>query len=195
MQRLCSLQYRRDDDISWLLSDYHHFRVSMHSALDYLRISYPTLRPSWFSDASTAAFAVAVYLRIININGSITVFLLAAKSKVCPLLKLSASRDWDYPLHCFSLAWCISHSAIQLSSVTAERTPPFTWLSQSPSRWKTFVANRVSLCNYSFPKFRGVMFRHTPIPQIVHRGLALNFFRIHALWWSGPPWLYHSFES
>jgi len=63
--------------------------LNVHSALDYLRISYPTLRPSWFSDASTAAFAVAVYLRIININDSITLFLLAAKSKVAPLKTIS----------------------------------------------------------------------------------------------------------
>ena len=53
MQRLWSLQCRWDDDIlSQLFSCWfnYHQRLSQrnqHSALDYLRISYFTLRPSW----------------------------------------------------------------------------------------------------------------------------------------------------
>jgi len=45
-----------------------------------------------FSDASTTAFAVAVYLRTINKDGSITVSLLAVKSKVVPFKTISVPR-------------------------------------------------------------------------------------------------------
>lgn len=45
-----------------------------------------------FSDASTKAYAAAVYLRLVNFDGSVTVSLLAAKTRVAPLKTLSVPR-------------------------------------------------------------------------------------------------------
>jgi len=133
-----------------------------------------------FSDASTAAFTIAVYLSIINIDDSITIFFLAAKSKVAPLktirvprLELSAALFLARLMH-------FARSALQLLNLEyhcwTESTIIFAWLSQSPSRWKTFVANRIRLCNHSFPEFHGVMFRRTPIPRnVVSRFRSRSF--------------------
>lgn len=45
-----------------------------------------------FSDVSTKAYAAAVYLRAVHIDGSVTVSLLTAKAKVVPLKTLSVPR-------------------------------------------------------------------------------------------------------
>lgn len=45
-----------------------------------------------FSDASTKAYAATVYLRLIKIDGSVAVSLLAAKTKVAPFKTMSIPR-------------------------------------------------------------------------------------------------------
>ncbi|KYN41747.1 hypothetical protein ALC56_03890 [Trachymyrmex septentrionalis] len=70
------------------------------------------------------------------------------------------------------------------------------WLNQSPSRWKIFVSNRVSAVQSLLP---GVSWRHVPThtnpADCTSRGLVLDLFKTHALWWSSPPWLHHPPES
>jgi len=121
-----------------------------------------------------------------------------------PLLKLSASCDylaisWNYPLQCFSLAWCIScvqFFNFQSSSVTAGRTPPLHspgWINHFPNG-KSLLPIAFRLCNHSFLKFHSVMFRRTPISRTARLAISLPIFS-HAIWWSGPLWLHHPPES
>ncbi|XP_032689796.1 uncharacterized protein LOC116853053 [Odontomachus brunneus] len=106
LQRLWSLQCQWDDKIPSQLLDYwsdYHQRLPCLNAISIPRwttYGSHTLHCALhgFSDASTAAFAATVYLRIVNVDGSITVSLLADKSKVAPLKtiipRLELSAAW-----------------------------------------------------------------------------------------------------
>jgi len=86
--------------------------------------------------------------------------------------------------------------ALQLSNLEcycwSDSTIAFTWLNQSPSRWKTFVPNRVSAVQLLLP---GVSWCHVPTKtnpadgDCASHGLAPDMFEKHNLWWStSPPW-------
>jgi len=88
------------------------------------------------------------------------------------------------------------HSALQLPNLEChywtDSTITLACLRQSPSRWKTFVSNRVSTVQSSSLEFLGVMFRRTPIPRsrsryvqdtrfmVVRPSMATSFSRILA---------------
>jgi len=59
----------------------------------------------------------------------------------------------------------------------------FIWLKQSPFRWKTFVANRISAVQSLLP---GISWRHVPMQtnpvDCASRGLAPDMFEKHDLW-------------
>jgi len=141
-----------------------------------------------FSDASTAIFAAAVYLRTINI-GSIIVSLLAAKSKVARLKTISVPR---FELSAALLLVRLMHFAC--SALTSESRVSllgglhhYTRLAESITFPKENLANRVSAVQSLLP---GVSWRHVPtsIPRTTR--LAPDLFQTYALWWSGPPWLH-----
>jgi len=81
------------------------------------------------------------------------------------------------------------HSALQLPNLEChywtDSTITLACLRQSPSRWKTFVSNRVSTVQSSSLEFLGVMFRRTPIPRTAPHAVSLPICSRHALWWSG----------
>jgi hypothetical protein len=62
-----------------------------------------------------------------------------------------------------------------------------------PSRWKTFVANRVSYIQSSLPSLR---WRYVPSSDnpadVASRGTKPELLRDSPLWWQGPPWLSQS---
>ncbi|XP_018406264.1 PREDICTED: uncharacterized protein LOC108782481 [Cyphomyrmex costatus] len=109
MQQLWLLKRQWDEEIP---DDYFAQWQNYHDRLqnlDRLRI------PRWtangaatvsrvldgFSDASTKAYAAAVYLRLVSNDGSVTVTLLMAKAKVAPL-KTLAFRVLNYrPRYCW----------------------------------------------------------------------------------------------
>lgn len=108
-----------------------------------------------FSDASSRAFAAAVYLRINEGEGRFRVSLLTAKSKVAPVKTVSIPnlelcgavllvklvrhvRKLDFLQKLPVFAWSDSQIV-------------FTWLRKHPCHWKTFVANRVSFVQTELP--------------------------------------------
>lgn len=64
------------------------------------------------------------------------------------------------------------------------------WLSGEPSRWKTFVANRVVeiLDNISRNQWYHVLSNENPA-DIASRGLPVVELKACDLWWKGPSWL------
>ncbi|XP_029673836.1 uncharacterized protein LOC115241976 [Formica exsecta] len=148
-----------------------------------------------FADASTHAYAACVYIKIISSSGQITTTLLVGKSKVAPLKSLSIPRlelsaalllarlvefvrgsngYKDIPCHCWT-----------------DSTIVLAWLSQPPSRWKTFVANRVNDIQTRLPD---VEWRHVPTEDnpadCASRGVFGDEIINRELWWHGPPWLF-----
>lgn len=202
MQRLWSLKLDWDESLpSDCLEYWQEYYVKL-SCLE--NISVPrwthygsdTLQGSLhgFSDASTKAYAAAVYLRLVHVDGSVTVTLLTAKSRVAPLKTISIPRLELSAAHLLAKLMVFIKSTLQLHSVDChcwtDSTITLAWLSQSPSRWKTFIANRVSAIQTLLPD---VTWRHVPTKDnpadCASRGVAPDEMAEFRLWWSGPSWL------
>ncbi|XP_072754281.1 uncharacterized protein [Anoplolepis gracilipes] len=139
-----------------------------------------------FADASKQAFAVVVYLqRSKKTSGHIT--LLAEKTKVAPLKQVSQPRLelcaatllvrlavhlrttlrlQEAPLHCWSDSMVI-----------------LGWIRDHPTRWQTYVANRVSEIQTMAPN---AFWHHVPGTQnpvdCASRRLSQGELVDHALW-------------
>ena len=147
-----------------------------------------------FSDASTLAFAAVVYSRTIDTSGRINITLIAAKTRVAPVKQISIPRlelcgavllkrllskikdDLDYndvPI----FAW--TDSTIVLG-----------WLRGHPSKWKTFVANRVAEIHnkMNVNQWHHVSSEQNPA-DCASRGITPADLKEQELWWQGPSWL------
>ncbi|XP_058817910.1 uncharacterized protein LOC131681223 [Topomyia yanbarensis] len=102
----------------------------------------------FFCDASERAYGTCCYVRT-EAHGTVSVQLLVSKSKIAPLSTRHTIAK---------LELCAAHLSTQLyKKLTAmlklsatvhfwtDSTTVLQWLRGNPSRWKTFVANRVSL--------------------------------------------------
>ncbi|XP_029165899.1 uncharacterized protein LOC114936760 [Nylanderia fulva] len=69
-------------------------------------------------------------------------------------------------------------------------TIALAWLKQHPSKWQTYVANRVSEVQTTLPTIRWnhVSSKHNPA-DCASRGISASELVAHKLWWSGPSWL------
>ncbi|CAL8119444.1 unnamed protein product [Orchesella dallaii] len=146
-----------------------------------------------FSDASERAYGAVVYARNVNQNGKCSVFMLASKSRVAPLKQISLPRlelcgavlatelltsiRRAICLECEVFCWTDSMIVLQ-------------WLASHPRRWQTFVANRVSLIQVSYPfqNWNHVKGSENPA-DLISRGTTAVELCENQLWWNGPHWL------
>lgn len=146
-----------------------------------------------FCDASEEGYGACVYVRSTN-GEEIVSRLFVSKSKVTPLAtKHTIAR----------LELCAAHLLgkllVKLKRATEDPYETFCWtdsstviywLKSSPSRWKTFVANRVSQIQNATKEFewRHVPGIHNPA-DAVSRGRNPAEVVEDKLWWHGPDWL------
>ena len=147
-----------------------------------------------FSDASEAAYSSVVYVRAVYEDGSVSSTLVVAKTKVAPLKKVSITR--------LELCGAVLLTELLDAAGTAldipkknrhgwcDNTTAICWLKGCPSRWKTYVANRVSLASdHLAPEhWSYVPTLHNPA-DCASRGLSATDLINHPLWWHGPSWL------
>ena len=147
-----------------------------------------------FSDASEEAYAGVVYLRGEDSRGRVHVALVAAKSKVAPIRRLTIPRlelcGADL------LAQLLHHLKevfdVPLSDCYAwtDSTIVLNWLVGSCRRFKTYVGNRVSRIVELIPPDRWGHVNGTRNPaDCASRGVLPSELIVHDLWWSGPEWL------
>ncbi|XP_036143399.1 uncharacterized protein LOC118645797 [Monomorium pharaonis] len=146
-----------------------------------------------FADASTLAYAGAVYLKVTSATGQITISLLAGKSKIAPISSLTVPRlELSAALLLTRLTNFVQRSLpIEPVSVTCwtDSTIVLAWIRSHPSRWKVFVANRVHEIQSGLPDAE---WRHVPTLEnpadCASRGLCGDELLAHSLW-QGPSWL------
>ncbi|XP_012542631.1 uncharacterized protein LOC105840290 [Monomorium pharaonis] len=146
-----------------------------------------------FADASNNAYAAAVYIKIVSAK-RVTITLLVGKSKVAPVKPLSVLR-----LELSAALFLARLIDFVRGSVGYRELPYFcwtdstivlAWVTQHPSRWKTFVAHRVSdiQSRLSNAEWRHVLTEDNPA-DCAFRGIFGDEIVNHPLWWHGLAWL------
>lgn len=143
-----------------------------------------------FSDASQRAFVATAYVVIPGVKSA----LIMSKTKVAPIKTESLPR---LEL-CGSvlLVRLLKHllDGMMLKPVSVhcwtDSKVVLDWLTGHPSRWQTFVANRVSEVITTLP---GVQWRHVRSEDnpadCATRGFSPEQLQHSSLWWEGPEWI------
>ncbi|CAA9994195.1 unnamed protein product, partial [Nesidiocoris tenuis] len=157
--------------------------------------------PAWligFCDASMEAYGAVVYVRAGSLDRPAdSVRLLCAKSKVAPMNVLSIPRlELCAALLLAKLVVCVTGTyadRFSFASIYActDSTVTLQWLSAHPSRWKTFVCNRVTQIQECLD---AACWRHVPgdtnPADCLSRGLPASELANFPLWLEGPSWLH-----
>lgn len=191
-----------DTPLSKELSDKWKSFTSELSQLSELKISRPidiqnvrSISLIGFSDASNAAYAACVYLRVCDADGNVKTYLIRGKTKVAPLkihtinrLELCAALLLAKLVQ--SLEFLQRKLSIHQVYLFTDSFTVLSWLKTEPYRLKIYVSNRVSQIleltkpgqwyhvktdlNSADPASRGIM-----PSQLLH----------HGLWFKGPAFL------
>ncbi|XP_061519799.1 uncharacterized protein LOC133395115 [Anopheles gambiae] len=165
------------------------YRTNRYALLPDATVEFHT-----FTDASEAAYGACVYARCENAAGEVRISLLASKSRVAPLKRVTLPR---LELSAAVLGAHLHHrvkEAMQIvcaeSFFWSDSTVTLKWIASPPNSWKTFVANRVAeVQHYSHPR----QWRHVPgtsnPADLVSRGMSAAHFTQNQLWNNGPDWL------
>ncbi|XP_011859383.1 PREDICTED: uncharacterized protein LOC105556882 [Vollenhovia emeryi] len=172
LPRLKGLRVKR-----WLGTGAENSRVELHG----------------FADASERTYAATIYLRLEH-GSEVKVQLLAAKSKVAPIKPVSLPRLELCAAALLTQLTAHVQSILSLSAAPvvlwSDSKVTLHWIRGHASRWKTFVANRVTLIQELLPEAR---WRHVPgrdnPADCASRGVAPTTLIHHPLWWFGPSWL------
>lgn len=206
MQRLWALKHK-GEACAWdtplplkIQLEWKEFHMLLHmlSQVKVPRfVSTPgaTIQLHFFSDASEKAYGACCYVRAAAANG-VTTRLLSSKSKVASLsshdsinkLELNGGRLSTQLYKKVKKALNLS-DAVPVFFWTDSLTV-LHWLNSLPSRWKTYVANRVSQIQLCTSRH---VWGHVPgvdnPADYISRGLSPLELLDCLCWWFGPLWL------
>ena len=101
-----------------------------------------------FSDASEAAYAGVVYLRITDTSGTVHVSLVMSKTKVAPIKRITIPRLELLGAYLLANLLHYVQQVLNIPSnsvfASTDSTIVLSWLVGNPRRFKPFVVNRVS---------------------------------------------------
>lgn len=150
-----------------------------------------------FCDASEKACSAVIYSKVEMDNCPPVVTLLAAKSKIAPLKKISIPRlELNAVLilaRLISLVWkqYCSRYPIQKVVCLSDSTIALHWITTSPHKWQTYVANRVTKIQELMPpgNWFHVTTQHNSNADCLSRGLLPSELLVHPTWFNGPSYL------
>lgn len=149
-----------------------------------------------FSDASNMAYSAVVYIRVVDSDDNVHVNLVSSKTKVAPIRQVSLPR---LELCGSVLLAKLMNEVASVLKITKQHLHAWTdstvvlaWLSSHPSRWKTFVANRVStvLTIMDGNQWSHVSSKENPA-DCASRGVKPAQLEELTIWKTGPAWLKH----
>ncbi|XP_045446747.1 uncharacterized protein LOC123654934 [Melitaea cinxia] len=147
-----------------------------------------------FSDASSVAYAAVVYIRCIKLDGSVESRLVTAKTKVAPIKQISIPRlelcgAVLVTKLLVEVAKALNIHKARLHAWT-DSTIVLAWLSDHPSRWKTFIANRTSeiLMYLDSSQWSYLSTKDNPA-DYASRGIKPAALLDNQVWKCGPSWL------
>ncbi|KAJ8963810.1 hypothetical protein NQ317_000592 [Molorchus minor] len=146
-----------------------------------------------FADASLKGFCACIYFRKISPNGDIDSSLICAKSKVSPLKTISLARLelcgavllsklMKFVLDCYE-------NIYKFSSIFAwtDSSVTLCWIKSSPHKYKTFVANRISMIQDRIaPEFWYHLKSDVNVADHGSRGMLPSDLLSCHQWWKGP---------
>ncbi|XP_055617896.1 uncharacterized protein LOC129763133 [Toxorhynchites rutilus septentrionalis] len=169
-------------------------RISDYQVDRYAFLPNSVIQLHTFADASESAYGACTYARSEDNKGKVKVQLLASKSRVAPLKRLSLARlELCAAVLAAHLHNCIK-TAIDLdvtkSYFWSDSAVTLQWLQSPPNVWKTFVANRVSEIQHFThgDHWNHVSGKENPA-DLVSRGMLVEDFLKSRLWTHGPCWL------
>ena len=148
-----------------------------------------------FSDASTRAYAGAVYIRITTESGTVT-RLVASKSRLAPLAKKTIPRL--ELLGALILARLMKYiGEVLKNSLVIDRQYCWTdslvtyyWIKGEGKVWRQFVQNRVDEIRSNIPANQWKFCPGTDNPaDLPSRGVKATELKETLAWWEGPKWL------
>ncbi|XP_055307342.1 uncharacterized protein LOC129571558, partial [Sitodiplosis mosellana] len=149
-----------------------------------------------FCDGATSAYAANVYIRMQYSNGLVHTHLLIAKSKVTPTKPLTIPRIelCGAELATRLAVWVKSNLQISVDQIPiyfwCDATVVLHWIHGDISRWKTYVANRISkILSSTSPKQWSHVGTHDNPADCATRGLTPAQLSKFDLWWKGLEWL------
>ncbi|XP_058840849.1 uncharacterized protein LOC131696319 [Topomyia yanbarensis] len=206
MQRLWALKTDAGDSYEWdrplpphLQGEWKEFHGTL-DAISTIRIprfvsqvKTETIQLHFFSDASEKAYGPCCYVRSESAAG-IRVQLLTSKSKVAPLATYQSIARLEL---CAAVLSASLYEKVMKSLETAcevffwvDSTIVLYWLKSCPSRWKTFVANRVSTIQSTTGS---CSWQHVPgesnPADLISRGVNPADIVNLEFWWIEPQWL------
>lgn len=149
-----------------------------------------------FCDASNLSYACCVYIRTID-NNQVSCHLIAAKTRVAPVRAITIPR---LELCGALLLANLTTRCIQALSITefklftwCDSKIVLAWLATHPSKWVTFVANRVSEIQQNIDSNCWLYIPSKQNPaDVASRGSSMAELKNNTMWWHGPSFLLDS---
>lgn len=176
------------------ISELHTLSIS-RNLFTQPRSEVKTIEIHSFSDASEKCYGTCVYLRVIYELGS-SCNLICSKSRVAPLKRLTIPRlELSGALLMAQLTDRIvkvfaDSFLVDVVHLWTDSQIVLSWLNSHPSRWTTFVANRVSEIQTLTSSFQWhhVSSANNPA-DILSRGCMPKDLLKSDLWWHGPKFM------